>query len=106
METITDDEMYAIEFHDCELSDEGPESTDTDPACPTCDGADIAYAMRYSDGPGDDDTEWAQCRKCGWDGPAEEIARQPAIRTLEPLALPMLKPITRQVARLAIAEVA
>jgi len=103
---MTDDEMYPIEFHDCELHEEQPDidDTDTDPSCPTCDSADIAYAMRYADSAEDEDTEWVQCRKCGWDGPAEDILRQPAIRTIEPPAIPALRPITVHVARLSAPE--
>ena len=100
------DEMYAIEFHPCELTEEGPDDMDTDPACPMgCSGETIAYAMRYSDGPGDDDCEWAQCRKCGWDGPAEDIERQPAIHTLIP-RLAALKPIAAKVRPATLPEVA
>ena len=90
--------MYAIEFSAEELMPD-MDDTDTDPSCPTCDSADIAYAMRYADGPGDEDCEWAQCRHCGWDGPAEDILRQPAIRTIEP-PMPVL-PIAVKVARLS-----
>jgi hypothetical protein len=102
LEPMTEDEMYAVEFHPCELHEELPDidDTDTDPSCPTCDSADIAYAMRYSDGPGDEDCEWAQCRHCGWDGPAEDILRQPAIRVMEP-SIPAPHRIEAQVARLS-----
>jgi predicted RNA-binding Zn-ribbon protein involved in translation (DUF1610 family) len=87
VEPMTEEEMYAREFSDCELHEELPDmdDDDTEPACPTCGSEKIAYAMVCAEGPGEDDTEWAECRNCGWDAPVEELHRQPTIRTVDPL---------------------
>jgi hypothetical protein len=51
MNSMTDeDEIYAVEISDCELHEDLSSIDDTDPSGPTCDSADIAYAMRYAGG--------------------------------------------------------
>ena len=79
METATEDEMYAIEFHDCELHEEPEiEEPEASLTCPVCAGEDLDFAMYYADP--DPETGYAEscemyhCRACGSVGDAAECA--------------------------------
>src|ERR1017187_8213482 len=55
LEPLTEDEMYAIEFHDCELHEDEPEEeAENEYHCPVCHATELQYAMHYRVSEADD----------------------------------------------------
>ena len=51
LEPMTEEEMYAIEFHDCELHEDEPEEeAENEYHCPVCHATELQYAMHYPNG--------------------------------------------------------
>ena len=80
LEPMTEDEMFAIEFHDCELHEE-PEIEEPEEGtltCPVCMSEDLDFAYNYAEtDPAtgyNDSGEMYHCRACGSVGDAEDCA--------------------------------
>jgi hypothetical protein len=71
----TDEEKYAIEFHECELRDDDAPAIDepeTEYHCPVCHSQALQYTMAYALAEGDAATELFSCGQCGAHGEAED----------------------------------
>jgi hypothetical protein len=76
LDEMTDDEMYPLEFSDCELTGEEPaiEEPETFSTCPACASEDLDFGYRYPTSDDDEGGEMYHCRACGSVGDAEECA--------------------------------
>ena len=73
LEPTTEDEMYAIEFHDCEVHEDEPEEeAENEYHCPVCDSTELQYAMHYRVSDDDETQELYQCARCGATGEADD----------------------------------
>ena len=73
---LQNEEMYAIEFCDFELSGYEPEAEDeeieNEYRCPVCESHELQYCMAYPLSEGDATTELYQCGQCGAMGEADD----------------------------------
>jgi hypothetical protein len=73
LEPLTEDEMYAIEFHDCELHEDEPEEeAENGCHCPVCHATELQYAMHYRVSDDDETQELYRCARCGATGEADD----------------------------------
>ena len=73
LEPMTEDEMYAIEFHDCELHEDEPEEeAENEYHCPVCHATELQYAMHYRVSDDDETQELYRCAHCGATGEADD----------------------------------
>src|SRR5450755_3381243 len=82
LEPMTEDEMYAIEFHDCELHEDEPEEeAENEYHCPVCHATELQYAMHYRVSDDDDETqELYRCARCGATGEADDCRVELVLR--------------------------
>jgi len=86
LEPMTEDEMYAIEFHDCELHEDEPEEeAENEYHCPVCHATELQYAMHYRVSDDDDETqELYRCARCGATGEADDCRVELVLRRGNP----------------------
>src|ERR1035438_4538562 len=78
LEPLTEDEMYTIEFHDCELHEDEPEEeAENGYHCPVCHATELQYAMHYRVSDDDETQELYQCARCGATGEADDCRVEP-----------------------------
>jgi hypothetical protein len=81
LEPMTEDEMYAIEFHDCELHEDEPEEeAENEYHCPVCHATELQYAMRYRMSDDDETQELYRCARCGATGEADDCRVELVLR--------------------------
>src|ERR1022692_967656 len=81
LEPMTEDEMYAIEFHDCELHEDEPEEeAENEYHCPVCHATELQYAMHYRVSDDDETQELYRCARCGATRPKSYTGAPAAVR--------------------------
>src|ERR1017187_7301968 len=85
LEPLTEDEMYAIEFHDCELHEDEPEEeAENGYHCPVCHATELQYAMHYRVSDDDETQELYRCARCGATGEADDCRVELVLRRRNP----------------------
>src|ERR1039457_1400978 len=84
LEPLTEDEMYAIEFHDCELHEDEPEEeAENEYHCPVCHATELQYAMHYRGSDDDETQKLYRCAHCGATGAADDCQVELGLRPPE-----------------------
>ena len=85
LEPMTEEEMYAIEFHDCELHEDEPEEeAENEYHCPVCHASELQYAMHYRVSDDDETQELYRCAHCGATGAADDCRVELVLRPRNP----------------------
>ena len=100
---LQNEEMYAIEFCDFELSGYEPEAEDeeieNEYRCPVCESHELQYMMHYPLSADDATTELYQCGQCGAMGEADDCRVNPALDWRQAGTLPPATPAARKPAQ-------
>jgi rubredoxin len=101
---LQNEEMYAIEFCDFELSGYEPEAEDeeieNEYRCPVCESHELQYMMHYPLSADDATTELYQCAQCGAMGEADDCRiNPPALGWRQAGTLPPAAPAARKPAQ-------